>query len=305
MQGESRSASVRPVCGSSAGQAQSRGRRTAPDKTTHLRHRAERGTKRSGGRGGREPRADLAFFSFYISLRRSSFDKETERWYTELEKENAAKEARTSCISSAAPWQASAWRPPSRKRDADGAGRGVRQPRFPAERIQPPAGRAAARRRLAPVGAWGAPHGGPDGLPITQAHASWEQAIPDDLHYESPYEIYERTMEACAILGCRQLIFHPVLYLHRMPDRSLWPRIHDWNVRWFHELLPLAEKFDHCDQSGKHVRLSPSAAAGRRARALHNRPRHAGARLRHWLEPCAALPRHRPCPHQRAGRARR
>ena len=43
------------------------------------------------------------------------------------------------------------------------------------------------------------------GLPITQAHASWEQAIPDDLHYESPYEIYERTMEACAILGCRQL----------------------------------------------------------------------------------------------------
>ena len=32
------------------------------------------------------------------------------------------------------------------------------------------------------------------GLPITQAHASWEQAIPDDLHYESPYEIYERTM---------------------------------------------------------------------------------------------------------------
>ena len=51
------------------------------------------------------------------------------------------------------------------------------------------------------------------GLPITQAHASWEQAIPDDLHYESPYEIYERTMEACAILGCRQLIFHPVLYL--------------------------------------------------------------------------------------------
>lgn len=71
------------------------------------------------------------------------------------------------------------------------------------------------------------------GLPITQAHASWEQAIPDDLHYESPYEIYERTMEACAILGCRQLIFHPVLYLHRMPDRSLWPRIHDWNVRWF------------------------------------------------------------------------
>ncbi len=111
-------------------------------------------------------------------------------------------------------------------------------------------------------GARGAPHGGPDRAAHHAGHASWEQAIPDDLHYESPYEIYERTMEACAILGCRQLIFHPVLYLHRMPDRSLWPRIHDWNVRWFHELLPLAEKFDIVIQSGKHVRLSPSAAAG-------------------------------------------
>lgn len=143
------------------------------------------------------------------------------------------------------------------------------------------------------------------GLPITQAHASWEQAIPDDLHYESPYEIYERTMEACAILGCRQLIFHPVLYLHRMPDRqplAAHPRLE-------RPLVPRASaaggEVRHCDQSGKHVRLSPSAAAGRRARALHNGAGHARARLRHRLEPCAAVPRHRPCPHQRAGRARR
>lgn len=81
-------------------------------------------------------------------------------------------------------------------------------------------------------------------LPITQAHASWEQAIPEDFHYESPYEIYERTMEACWMLGCHQLIFHPVLYLHRIERESLKSRIHDWNVRWFHELLPLAEKYD-------------------------------------------------------------
>ena len=51
-------------------------------------------------------------------------------------------------------------------------------------------------------------------------------------------------MEACAILSCRQLIFHPVLYLHRILTRkplAAHPRL---NVRWFHELLPLAEKFD-------------------------------------------------------------
>ncbi len=81
-------------------------------------------------------------------------------------------------------------------------------------------------------------------LPITQAHASWEQAIPEDFSYESPYEIYTRTMEACHMLGCRQLIFHPVLYLHRIEKESTKDLIHDWNVRWFRELLPLAEKFD-------------------------------------------------------------
>lgn len=143
------------------------------------------------------------------------------------------------------------------------------------------------------------------GLPITQAHASWEQAIPDDLHYESPYEIYERTMEACAILGCRpaDLPSGAVSAPHAGPQPlAAHPRLE-------RPLVPRASaaggEVRHCDQSGKHVRLSPSAAAGRRARALHNRPRHAGARLRHWLEPCAAVPRHRPCPHQRAGRARR
>lgn len=82
------------------------------------------------------------------------------------------------------------------------------------------------------------------GLPVTQAHASWEQAIPQDFHYEPPYEIYERTMEACHMLGCRHLIFHPVLYLHRIESEALKMRIHDWNVRWFHSLLPLAEKYD-------------------------------------------------------------
>lgn len=81
-------------------------------------------------------------------------------------------------------------------------------------------------------------------LPILQAHASWEQLMPEDLSYVPPYEIYTRTMEACHMLGCKRLIFHPVLYLYRIPNEQLKYEIMDWNVRWFRELLPLAEEFD-------------------------------------------------------------
>lgn len=82
------------------------------------------------------------------------------------------------------------------------------------------------------------------GLPVTQAHATWEQTVAEDFRYESPYDIYARTIEACHLLGCRKLIFHPVLYLFRCPDRTTHERLHEWNVRWFSELLPLAERFD-------------------------------------------------------------
>ncbi len=82
------------------------------------------------------------------------------------------------------------------------------------------------------------------GLPVLQAHASWEQTVAEDFHYEPPYEIYTRTMEACHMLGCRKLIFHPVLYLFRCPERTAHERLHEWNERWFRELLPLAEQFD-------------------------------------------------------------
>lgn len=81
------------------------------------------------------------------------------------------------------------------------------------------------------------------GLPITQAHATWEQTIPADLHYESPHEIYFRTIEACSMVGCKHLIFHPLRQPERVDSDSMRQRIHDWNVRWFHELVPAAERF--------------------------------------------------------------
>lgn len=82
------------------------------------------------------------------------------------------------------------------------------------------------------------------GLPVLQAHASWEQTVAEDFHFEPPYEIYARTMEACHILGCRNLVFHPVLYLFRVRGEGMKERLHEWNVQWFRALLPLAEKFD-------------------------------------------------------------
>lgn len=81
-------------------------------------------------------------------------------------------------------------------------------------------------------------------LPVTQAHATWSQSIPDDFHYESPLDVYRRTFEACRMLDCRQLIFHPLRHTGRIATQPLRQRIHDWNVRWFCELAAMAEQFD-------------------------------------------------------------
>lgn len=81
-------------------------------------------------------------------------------------------------------------------------------------------------------------------LPVVQAHASWHQNIPADFRYIPPEEIYARTFEACRMLGCNHLIFHPLRQPERVDTPALRSRIHDYNVRWFYDLLPLAERFD-------------------------------------------------------------
>lgn len=80
-------------------------------------------------------------------------------------------------------------------------------------------------------------------LEITQAHAPWEQTIAADLHYEAPAPVYARIFEACEILGCRHLVFHPVPYPHRIVSAQTLEAIHQYNLRWFSELLPYAEKY--------------------------------------------------------------
>lgn len=82
------------------------------------------------------------------------------------------------------------------------------------------------------------------GLTITQGHAAWLQDIPFDFSYVPPEELYFRTLEAASIMGCKHVIFHPVRLRERVENFSVRQRIHDWNVRWFHELIPAAEKFD-------------------------------------------------------------
>lgn len=82
------------------------------------------------------------------------------------------------------------------------------------------------------------------GLIIHQGHAAWLQDIPSDFTYVAPEELYFRTLEAASILGCKHVIFHPVRLRERVENLSVRQRIHDWNVRWFHELIPAAEKFD-------------------------------------------------------------
>ena len=82
------------------------------------------------------------------------------------------------------------------------------------------------------------------GLPVVQAHAPWGQSIGDSFRYEAPWDIFERVMEACHILGCRNLIFHPLRQPDRVDSTAMRQRIHDYNVRWFHDLLPWAERYD-------------------------------------------------------------
>ena len=79
-------------------------------------------------------------------------------------------------------------------------------------------------------------------LPIHQAHATWKQAIGENFKYEPPEEIYFRTMEACRMVGCHHLIFHPLRQPGRVETLEVRREIHDYNVRWFQDLLEAAEE---------------------------------------------------------------
>ena len=82
-----------------------------------------------------------------------------------------------------------------------------------------------------------------NGQTVTQAHAPTIMKIPRDFHYESPLPMFHRCIEACAMLGCQTLIFHPVFYKGRIPDRETHDAIMAYNIRWFRELAPVLNSF--------------------------------------------------------------
>ncbi len=81
-------------------------------------------------------------------------------------------------------------------------------------------------------------------LPVSQCHARFNIFIPPDFAYVPPLEIILRNMHACRMLGCRKLVFHPVELLSHVTSEETHGRILRYNLRWFRELLPLAEALD-------------------------------------------------------------
>lgn len=80
------------------------------------------------------------------------------------------------------------------------------------------------------------------GLTVSQCHALFNIFIPEDFRYISPQEIIIRNFHACKILGCNKLVFHPLFYLKRVTSLDVHERILQYNLRWFQELLPIAEE---------------------------------------------------------------
>lgn len=79
-----------------------------------------------------------------------------------------------------------------------------------------------------------------------QCHCQWQKthSFSEGTHIDPPAEVYHRTIEACHILGCRQLIYHPPFYIKRVPDEATRMAILDAQAGWFRHLLPDAERFD-------------------------------------------------------------
>ena len=50
------------------------------------------------------------------------------------------------------------------------------------------------------------------GLSIGQTHAQLGLFAKPDLSYEPPAEIFYRNIKVCALLGCKEIVFHPIFY---------------------------------------------------------------------------------------------
>ena len=86
-----------------------------------------------------------------------------------------------------------------------------------------------------------------NGLCVPQAHAHWrhEGQVQEDFSYALPGEIFERNIEACRMLGCDKLVFHPIQHFFPLKNAEETRRkVIDANAAWFKALTPAAEKFN-------------------------------------------------------------
>jgi sugar phosphate isomerase/epimerase len=81
------------------------------------------------------------------------------------------------------------------------------------------------------------------GLIVGQIHALFGIFAPTDFIYESPNEIFYRNIEACAMLGCPELVFHQIFYRPIVDTMDLRAKLIDYNIRWFKELLVSAKRY--------------------------------------------------------------
>jgi len=80
---------------------------------------------------------------------------------------------------------------------------------------------------------------------VGQVHALWdhENQVNEDYSYEMPWQIFHDSFEACAMLGAKRLIFHPIERWFTMEDEGGRKKVLDANIEWFKALVPSAEKW--------------------------------------------------------------
>ena len=78
------------------------------------------------------------------------------------------------------------------------------------------------------------------GLTIDQAHAKMGNTANLSLPYEPPAEIYYRSIEVCSILGCKELVIHPLIATTVIEADEL-DKLMEYNIRWFRELIKPAK----------------------------------------------------------------
>ncbi|MBR5231864.1 MAG: sugar phosphate isomerase/epimerase [Clostridia bacterium] len=85
-----------------------------------------------------------------------------------------------------------------------------------------------------------------NGLTVPQAHAHWRHdgQIREDFSFDLPGEIFRRNIEACRMLGCSKLVFHPIQHFYPIENEEETRRkVIAANAAWFSALTDTAEEF--------------------------------------------------------------